>query len=166
MGDGIAYMSDFGYSYQNNTPTTQPPFTPMMPQPGTPGGGQAWGVGSFAPPLQQEPQSGPLHEDLGTDGFQMPSPLPTGGKVPVTRCPQGGWAFSFVMHDGEFHTIVFVQTQDGMFAPYHLEGLGALRVVPDATAGQEYLMRIPARTGKDLHVLHIPPDGVDGNGKA
>lgn len=149
--------NNYGYQYQNGGyGATQQPLTPMMPQPGMPMGGQAW------PPMQgqqQMPSSGPLLDDLDEDGFQMPRRLAMGATVPVTRCPNGAWAMSFVMNEREFHTIVYVQVQDGTFAPYHIEGIGALRIAPDATDGQAYMTRIPARSGNPMHVLHVPPEG-------
>lgn len=122
--------------------------------------GGAAGSWSAQQVVQAGPTTGPLPDSAVEDGFMVPARLGDGSSVPVTRCPDGGWAMSFAMGDKEFHTLVYVQVTDGTFAPYHLEGIGALRIVPDATDGQAYLMRVPAPNGKPLHVLHVPPEEV------
>lgn len=71
---------------------------------------------------------------------------------------------SFAMNGGEFHTVVYVQVMDGSFAPYHMEGIGALRVAWDVPeGGQPYLVRASLPTGKAPHVLHLPEnEGISG----
>lgn len=156
-------MSNYGYPYPNGYGMPQQQFPPMAPQAGMPMGGQGWPSQQMPQPEPRQqvgPTSGPLADDMTEDGFQMPRRLAIGSSVPVMRCPSGEWALSFVMNERELHSVVYVQISDGTFAPYHLEGIGALRIAPDAADGQAYLMRIPARSGKPIHVLHVPPEAT------
>lgn len=159
-------MAD-GYGYQGGSGGDSPQYLPMMPQQGVPSSvtspaPRQWQGGAW--PAQQMPQAGPVTgplPDTGEeDGFAVPARLGLGGTVPVTRCPDGSWAMSFMTGEGELHTLVYVRLQDGTFAPYHLEGVGALRMAPDATGGQAWLTQIPARSGKPVHVLHVPGDAT------
>ena len=150
-------MSNPGYQGGYADPSQQSSFTPMMPQLGPPMGGGAWGIPD--PPTMPSPTNGPLPDDLERDGFRVPRRLSVGSVVPVTRCPDGRWTMSFVTTDYSFHFVVYVQAADGSFAPYHLEGLGSLRVAWDiATDAAPFLACVPVPSGKDIHVLHLPSE--------
>ena len=153
------------YGYQGGS-GGNPQYEPMMPQQGMPAPAMGavpgqWGDGwPSQQVLQEGPVTGPLPDTREEGGFAVPAWLSIGGSVPVTRCPNGDWSMSFMTGEDEFHTLVYVQLQDGTFAPYHIEGIGALRLAPDTTGTQAYLTRIPARSGKPVHVLHVPGDAT------
>jgi hypothetical protein len=124
--------------------------------PGAPWGGMA--PGWFGQPSPPTVTTGPVTDESEEDGFPVPRRLVPGSTVPVTRCPDGSWAISFSPDDGRLHFVVYVQIADGTFAPYHLEGVGSLRVSWDVTDGCPYLMCLPVRSGMSPHVLHLPAE--------
>lgn len=151
-----------GYGYQGGYET---PFAPIMPQAdGLAMPGMPWQPSQAQPQAMPAPQptSGPLADGGEEGGFPVPSRLGVGSSVPVTRCPDGRWASCFATGDGELQIVIYVLMQDGTYAPYRIEGVGALRLALDATPGAESLSCTAPSSGRPVHVLHLAPRPAEG----
>lgn len=98
---------------------------------------------------------------VGESGWCVPRRLSWQDTVPVVRSPTGRWVDVVASPSGRACCSFFVQTDDGLFAPYRLDDLDELRVAYDvdvSAGGQPYATCRPMPVGRPLVVLHLPGD--------